>query len=138
MQLVDELSMIYTTCLMMFATFSYNRSKMFSFLMGIGLLGLAGFITVCTQLLTETAKGTNIPPQVYYHFTKNPVFHETCYAILTATVVFRGMWVMEAQLRPAMKMRKSTKDVQEKLRTMWLLVGLGTYRASWPPTRLMR
>lgn len=54
------------------------------------------------------------------------MFHETCYAILTATVVFRGMWVMESQLRPAMKMRKNTENVQEKLRTMWLLVGLGT------------
>lgn len=54
MQLVDELSMIYTTCLMMFATFSYNRSTLFSFLMGVGLSGLAAFITVCIKLRAET------------------------------------------------------------------------------------
>lgn len=47
MQLVDELSMIYTTCLMMFASFSFSRSKAFSIALGTGLLGLSGFITVC-------------------------------------------------------------------------------------------
>lgn len=46
MQLVDELSMIYTTCLMMYASFSFSRSKVFSVVLGAGLLGLAAFITV--------------------------------------------------------------------------------------------
>ncbi|RYP23972.1 hypothetical protein DL765_000858 [Monosporascus sp. GIB2] len=48
MQLVDELSMIYTTCLMCFATFSYARSTVFSYLLGTVLTGLAWFITVRT------------------------------------------------------------------------------------------
>lgn len=46
MQLVDELSMIYTTCVMVFATFSYSRSPRFAVFLGVALLGLAGFITV--------------------------------------------------------------------------------------------
>jgi dihydroceramidase len=46
MQLVDELSMIYTTCFMCFATFSYARSTSFSVILGAGLVGLAWFITV--------------------------------------------------------------------------------------------
>lgn len=46
MQLVDELSMIYTTCLMMYASFSFSISRAFSILLGVSLLGLAGFITV--------------------------------------------------------------------------------------------
>lgn len=59
MQLLDELGMIYTTCLMMYASFSFSRSKAFATLLGAGLLALAGFITVreqwqCLQrLLTE-------------------------------------------------------------------------------------
>lgn len=68
MQLVDELSMIYTTCIMVYASFSYSRSPRFSIILGIGLLGLAAFITG------------------YYHKTKDPLFHQNSYAILTATV----------------------------------------------------
>jgi dihydroceramidase len=49
MQLVDELSMIYTTCLMMHASFSYSRSQVFSVVLGVGLLSLAGSITVSTS-----------------------------------------------------------------------------------------
>lgn len=51
MQLVDELSMIYTTCLMMHASFSYSRSQMFSVVLGVGLLSLAGSITVSSMQL---------------------------------------------------------------------------------------
>lgn len=46
MQLIDELSMIYTTCFMFYATFAYSRSTRFSVLLGTGLVGLAWFITV--------------------------------------------------------------------------------------------
>ncbi|KAF4828552.1 Alkaline ceramidase 3 [Colletotrichum siamense] len=94
MQLIDELSMIYTTCLMVFATFSYSRSGRFSALLGCGLTLLAGFITV------------------YYHVTKDPVFHQTCYAALTATVVFR-----------------SFSKASSVLKTMWIMVatGLGVF-----------
>lgn len=46
MQLVDELAMIYTTCFMAYATFTYTRSSRFSFALGVGLIGLAYFITV--------------------------------------------------------------------------------------------
>jgi hypothetical protein len=46
MQLVDELSMIYTTCLMMYASFAYTRSRHFATILGLGLLALSAFITV--------------------------------------------------------------------------------------------
>lgn len=48
MQLVDELSMIYTTCLMCFATFSYRRSALWTTALGLGLAALSWFITVCS------------------------------------------------------------------------------------------
>ncbi|KAI5462928.1 alkaline phytoceramidase [Mariannaea sp. PMI_226] len=106
MQLVDELSMIYTTCLMMYASFSFSKSRIFSVSLGIGLLGLAAFITL------------------YYHITKDPAFHQTAYAILTATIVFRSMWVMESQLRPALEARQARKS-DELLKTMWIMVITG-------------
>lgn len=46
MQLVDELSMIYTTCIMCYATFAFDKSRLFSQLLALGLLGLSIFITV--------------------------------------------------------------------------------------------
>jgi hypothetical protein len=46
MQLVDELSMIYTACLMCYATFSFSQSRVFRQVLGTGLLSLAAFITV--------------------------------------------------------------------------------------------
>jgi dihydroceramidase len=46
MQLVDELAMIYTTCFMAHATFAYQRSSRFSGALGLGLVGLAYYITV--------------------------------------------------------------------------------------------
>jgi dihydroceramidase len=47
MQLVDELNMIYTACLMCYATFSFSQSRVVRQVLGFGLLSLAVFITVC-------------------------------------------------------------------------------------------
>jgi Ceramidase len=46
MQLVDELNMIYTACLMCYATFSFSQSRVTRQLLAGGLLSLAIFITV--------------------------------------------------------------------------------------------
>ncbi|OAA47162.1 alkaline phytoceramidase-like protein [Cordyceps fumosorosea ARSEF 2679] len=106
MQLWDELSMIYTTCLMMFASFSYSRSMAFSYMLGLGLLGLSAFISV------------------YYHVTKDPEFHQAVYGILTAIVVFHGMWVMERRLRPALRARHGDEG-SKLLGTLWAMVTTG-------------
>lgn len=125
MQLVDELSMIYTTCLMNFATFSYGKSRLYSTTLAIGLISLALFITL------------------YYHYLQDPTFHQTAYTILTAVVLFRAMYVMEVNIRPRFrskereaanpKRRSSTKAVQDQedqrdqqiLRTMWKMIAFG-------------
>lgn len=39
--------MIYTVCIMAFATFSYKRPAKVQVLIALGLVGLAAFITVC-------------------------------------------------------------------------------------------
>ncbi|KGO37983.1 Ceramidase [Penicillium expansum] len=90
MQLVDELSMIYTTCLMAYASFSYSRSTTVRVCLGLSLTGLAVFITL------------------YYHYLQDPVFHQNAYALLTTVVVLRSMHTMEVTLRP--KWRHSTEE----------------------------
>jgi dihydroceramidase len=98
MQLVDELSMIYTTCLMCWATFSYGRSLTTSTLLGAALVLLAGSITFI------------------YHHLQDPVFHQTAYAILTAVVLFRSWYLMESRLR---------KPDPQSVRTMWSMTRYG-------------
>jgi dihydroceramidase len=94
MQLVDELSMIYTTCIMFYASFARGRSTAFSIILSLFLVALALFITG------------------YYHYLKDPAFHQTAYGILTAIVLIRSMYVMEIGLRP---------QWQAKERELWLL-----------------
>ena len=88
MQLVDEFSMIYTTCLMCYATFSYSRSAFFKASLGLGLTALAVFISL------------------YYHHLQDPVFHQNAYAVLTVIVLLKMIHLMEITLRP-----KSTQSM---------------------------
>ena len=85
MQLIDELSMIYTTCIMWHASFSYGKSRLYSVLLAVALLNLALFFTG------------------YYHYIKDPTFHQNAYAILTIIVLLRSMYMMEFQLRPSLR-----------------------------------
>lgn len=125
MQLVDELSMIYTTCLMCYATFSYSKSRLFAIFLGLGLASLALFITC------------------YYHYIQDPAFHQRTYAILTLFVIGRGIYIMESTLRPTQKMHSasdqgrgvvsSTADESKDRRdakiltAMWAMIGCGTF-----------
>ncbi|KAK2731302.1 hypothetical protein FQN57_003457 [Myotisia sp. PD_48] len=128
MQLLDELSMIYTTCFMCYATFSYSKSSTYRLVLGVGLTALAIFITL------------------YYHYLQNPVFHQNAYAILTAVVIFRSMWMMEVTLRPSFQRSRLHRNRQggaisspringeltprerrdmKTLRDMWVMVAFG-------------
>lgn len=130
MQLVDELSMIYTTCLMCYAVFSYSKTRQFAIILAISLVSLAVFITL------------------YYHYLQNPVFHQTVYALLTVVMLARSMYVMEFSLRPSLKMseeqhkllRKRSMTADEKvtsrfqdrrdakiLKLMWTMIACGLF-----------
>lgn len=85
MQLVDELSMIYTTCIMVYAVFSFTQSVLFRQVLALGLISLCAFITA------------------YYHYLQDPTFHQNAYALLTAVVVFRSMYIMEVNIRPSLQ-----------------------------------
>jgi len=90
MQLVDELSMIYTTCIMCYATFTYGHGMAYSVVMGISLLSCAVFITG------------------YYHYVQDPAFHQVSYALLTAVVLLRSMYVMETSIRPTRRAKEDS------------------------------
>ena len=129
MQLVDELSMIYTTCLMFWATFAHSRPQSVQVVLGILCASLSLFITG------------------YYHYLQDPTFHQNAYAILTAVVFFRSVYVMEMNIRPyyrkrheehqraqqspklsnAEKAEEARKDERDKeiLRTMWTMIPVG-------------
>lgn len=103
MQLVDELSMIYTTCIMFYASFARGRSFTYSFFLSIILAALSLFITG------------------YYHYLQDPKFHQITYGIMTAIILFRSIYVMEAGLRP---------QWQAKERELRLLSGQGNEEAN--------
>ncbi|KKY27591.1 putative alkaline ceramidase [Phaeomoniella chlamydospora] len=121
LQLVDELSMIYTTCLMVYGSFGYSRSETFKTILAISLIGLAAFITL------------------YYHYLQDPAFHQNAYAILTAIVLVRSMFIMEFALRPSLRgsaahSKAGNSDAEQRrenardhtiLIKMWQLVGFG-------------
>lgn len=103
--------MIYTTCFMFYATFTHFRSGRFHPVLALSLVGLAAFITL------------------YYHYLQNPVFHQNAYAILTATILLRSMWIMEKRLRPLARHDGLTENDATRvafiLSTMWTMIAYG-------------
>jgi dihydroceramidase len=126
--------MIYTTCLMIYAGLSYSQSTSFRIVLATLLISLSVFITV------------------YYHYLQDPTFHQNAYALLTAFIVFRSMFIMEYTLRPSLRKTeekhmletqkpspkspaedKKRKDMQRRenyrdteiLRRMWIFVAFG-------------
>lgn len=72
--------------------------------------------------------------QARYYKTKDPQFHQDAYAVLTATVVFSNMWIMERILRPALKRREESRrrvrtprlpTTNEVIKQMWVMVATG-------------
>ncbi|KAL9587292.1 MAG: hypothetical protein Q9212_000339 [Teloschistes hypoglaucus] len=95
-QLVDECSMIYSTLLLCYVTFSYSKSRQYAFTLALALVSLAIFITL------------------YYHYLQDPVFHQRAYAILTVAVLARSVYVMEFSLRPSL--RRSEENFRRRHR----------------------
>ena len=114
---------------MFYASFARGRSFTYSFFLSVSLLALALFITG------------------YYHYLQDPLFHQNAYAILTAIVLLRSMYVMEVNMRPSLRKHRQVggekqqngsapeaskaeierQDVRDKkiLNKMWTLVAYG-------------
>lgn len=94
---------------MNWASFTWRRSTAFKFWFGVGMVGIATFITL------------------YYYYLKDPAFHQNAYTILTTIVLARAMWLMETVLRPAIRERERKQGTSndQTLRTMWTMVAFG-------------
>ncbi|KAK9472471.1 ceramidase [Dipodascopsis tothii] len=95
-QLLDELPMIYATCIPTWAVFSYNRNKRDTVLLGI-------YIFLGASILTA----------VYLYF-KDPTIHQAGYAVLNAMVLIRSMVLIVTKIEDA-----------EARRNMWRTVYTG-------------
>lgn len=82
---------------------------------------------------------------VHYMHYMDPAFHQNAYAILTAIVLFRAMYVMEVNIRPKFRSKereaanpsvhtgkdaksaRETEDLRDQqiLRTMWKMIVSG-------------
>ncbi|KIV86887.1 hypothetical protein, variant [Exophiala sideris] len=102
-QLVDELNMIYTTCLMAYASLSYSRPANHQIALGIFFSLFCAGITV------------------YYHYLQDPVFHQTVYALLTVFIVFRSIYSMEFSLRPSLRKSEEEHRLERKKQNLPVL-----------------
>jgi dihydroceramidase len=94
MQLIDELGMIYTTSIMSYAMYSYNQSTGVKMFWGFGFLFLNIFITA------------------YYHYLRDPSFHQMCFTIMIISVTFRTVVIRRAKIKPPLRVPDSDGNVE--------------------------
>jgi dihydroceramidase len=106
---------------MVYAVFSHRQSTRACLAIFLAILSLAVFITGC------------------YHYLQDPVFHQNMFALLTAVVVLRSMWIMELLLRPSRRVKGGDVDLvsdvaeqarvnrrdEDILKTMWTMIACG-------------
>ena len=103
---------------MFWATFAYSRSLSVQVILGILSASLALFITgyVSPHVNRKTILAsflTQASTELQYHYLQDPSFHQNAYAILTAIVLFRSIFVMETRIRP--QFRRRNEQVQKDL-----------------------
>lgn len=109
--------MIYLNSTTFFAMFSYGQTR-----------------TVKISVLLFTTS-FSIFVTLYYHYLKNPIFHQNAFALLTATVIFKIWYEMEHLLRPSRRGKNPSLSATEQkriddrdssmLHTMWSLAICG-------------
>ncbi|EMG47442.1 Alkaline ceramidase, putative, partial [Candida maltosa Xu316] len=72
-QLLDELPMIYATCIPFWSVFSEFKSRKESLMVGIGIFSAANLLTA-----------------IYLHF-RNPTIHQTAYGVLNGLIIIRSI-----------------------------------------------
>lgn len=120
MQLLDELGMIYTTSIMCYAMFSYERTPAVAALIGVFFLAL------------------DIAGTAYYYYSRNPVFHQVSFAIMIISVTMKTIQLCSVKIRPNLdgqskptaeqrkRAQKEVDDIVRQLRSM-LLSGVGCF-----------
>lgn len=92
--------MIYTACILLYAIFSHGQSRRYSLVLLLFIVFIALFITG------------------YYHYLKNPLFHQNAFTLLTVIVLFKSVYAMEKTLRISHSTRhREAKEVAVKSAT---------------------
>ena len=113
--------MIYTTCVMFYTVFAHGLSSFKKMLIALLVILIAVFTTL------------------YYHYIKDPLFHQNMFALLTFIVFARSVYVMETTLRPSWRTKaarigeaehseeQTRRDQRDLaiLRIMWQMIPLG-------------
>lgn len=112
--------MIYTACVLFYATFSFGKSRPIQNLVMVFSISLAIFISV------------------YYHFLKDPEFHQNCFTIICLIIVSKSIYTMQKLLRPSRYAEKTVDGIKKTsgltriekqnlkaLKSMWQLVACG-------------
>lgn len=102
---------------------------------------LSGYLHYSKHTSLSILASSNIG-KLYYHYLQDPLFHQNAFAIITAVVLFRSMYVMEVNIRPSLRKRWATiplkrlpdpeeeqvaREVRDKkiVKEMWFMVGMG-------------
>lgn len=93
-QLLDELPMIYATCIPSWSMFSYRISR-------FAARWLAGFFLFIALAVTSI-----------YLYIRDPAFHQAAYAILTASVLFRSIYLMRDEVKDLEARKHMTKTIK--------------------------
>jgi dihydroceramidase len=116
-QLLDELSMIYLASTNFYATFAFNKRE------------------TTKKLILLSTVFVSVGGSLYYHFLKDPTFHQVAHTLLTILIVFTNIYRMESLLNPSTvransapaKVRQSDTEHKsaEDLNTMRAMVFCG-------------
>jgi len=99
-QLLDELPMIWTTCIMVAMVWSWDMSKTVAYSVYAALMFTAIAVTA-----------------IYMHI-KDPTFHQVAYAALTALVLTRSIYLLHTRV----------EDAKARQNMWWtIMIGVGTF-----------
>ncbi|EEQ38575.1 putative alkaline ceramidase [Clavispora lusitaniae] len=92
-QLLDELPMIYATCIPFWSVFSEFRSTRSSWAVGVGIFTAANILTA-----------------VYLHF-KDPTIHQAGYALLNVGIIIESIRLTQKHIHDAAEARKMNRTM---------------------------
>lgn len=92
-QLLDELPMIYATCIPFWSVFSQFRSTKGSIFVGLMIFSAANLLTV-----------------IYLYF-KNPTIHQAAYGLLNASIIFQSARLAYAHVHDKLAMKQLNRTM---------------------------
>lgn len=92
-QLLDELPMIYATCIPFWSVFSEFKDRKGSLMVGVGIFSAANLLTL-----------------IYLHF-KNPTIHQAAYGLLNAGIIFKSYSLAKAHVKDQKAIKQLNKTM---------------------------